>query len=159
MVESSKTQRIIELLAADIPKGMIMAQVGCSQNLVYKTLNRYTAEIATLKTKYKSQSKPQPSAPAPCPVASPTFNVPTLDPAKPAAPQLEAMAWSIIAQAAAGGDVTNKQATAAREIIKNALRDKVPPPVDRKFTFKLDVIDVVAGAFVPVSTATYEVKP
>jgi len=71
------------------------------------------------------------------------------------------MAWKVIASAAAGEDVTVKQANAAREIIKQALRDRVPPPQDRHLTFRIDILDLQDGQEKPsvVETKRYDVRP
>lgn len=174
MSADTKTQLIIQLLAADVPKNQIMARVNCSQALVYKTMHRHMDEVARIKAGQPQMAPAQtpaqaapaqlpPPAPAACssrPKETPEIK---LDPTKPAAPQLEAMAWATVAQAAAGGDVTVKQINAAREIIKQALRDKTPAPVDRKLVFKISEIDVAppgsAQDFMVTNVHTYEIKP
>ena len=83
-----------------------------------------------------------------------------IDPLRPAAPQLEAGAWQIIEMARAGAQITVRQLHAAREIIKAAQRDKVPPPVSRKLKIVIDVIDVLSDDKIhKTKTNTYEVRP
>ena len=121
-----------------------MARVGCSLNQIYKTARIHEAEIT------KSE-KPAPAE---------HFDIPAIDPLQPAAPQLEAGAWKTLALAHQGYDISTRQLQAAREIIKAAQRDKVPPPVNRKLKIVIDVIDVLADDKIHITqTKTYEVKP
>lgn len=163
----SKTALICQLLAAGLSKGQIQARVGCSQALVYKVLKGHAGEIALLKTgqppiPVARDSQVPPVLLPPLPDRR-MAALPNLDPAQPVAPQLEGMAWTIIAEAAAGGDITVKQANAAREIIKQALRDKVPPPISRRLQFRISEIDVAPPGtghdFHVVNSQVFEVKP
>ena len=173
-VETSKTDLICQLLAAGVDKLTIRNRVGCSQTLVYKVLHEKEAEIARLRAGLPApspsvQPPAQPAGTAPIPSGTahppdkkaivPCVQVPLLDPLKPAAPQLEAMAWQVLALAASGGDVTVKQANAAREIVKQALRDKAPSPADRDLRFLIDTIDIEDEKIKVISKATYEVRP
>jgi hypothetical protein len=157
LVRMTKTERIIQMLAEGKDYKEICLAAKCATALVYKVKKAHADDIAALKDPVKdAKAGAAPVARAPVP---PALALPVIDPARPAAPQLEPLAWLVIAKAASGGDVTAKAANAAKEIIKQAARDKVPPPVDRKLVFKLDVIDVVDGAFKPVGQTTYEIKP
>ena len=167
----TKTALIIQLLAAGLDKPSIQVRVGCSQALVYKVLRNHAEDIARLKTGQppvaeKPVHGPQIvylPPPAPRPNDRPVAVLPRLDPGKPVAVQLEQFAWGVIAEAAAGGDITVKQANAAREIIHQALRDKQPAPMDRKMRFRISEIDVAppdsGHDYTVVESKVFEVKP
>ena len=161
----SKTALIMQLLAAGLSKAEVMVRAKCSQTLVYKILQDRAQDIARLKAGQPLTDPGPGHAGLGGPIRLPKVKrvrvpkLPPLDPARPAAPQLEQMAWSVIAEAAAGGEISTKQQQAAREIIKQALRDRVAPPVDRQLVFKVDVIDVVDDKFVPTGQVTYEIRP
>lgn len=150
--DTSKTRLIIELLAQDLTPKEIMNRADCSQGLVYKTQKKYLGEIAQLKLNAGKIPTLQPED-------SPSIPIPTIDMTLPVAPQLEGMAWTVIAHAAAGRDVATKQVNASRDILKHALKDKKPPPVSRRLVFKVDVIDIVNEKIEIISSKTYEVKP
>ena len=165
----TKTDLIVQLLAAGLNRGQIMARAGCSQAMVYKVMRGKGPEIEALRNDLpqpEKKDKPAfsgklPEVPLPRAVPKPAEakrSVPVLDLAKSVPGQLEQFAWAVIADAAAGGDVSTKQANAAREIIKQAAKDRAPSPVDRRMIFKVDVIDVDGDKFVPVSQVAYEVK-
>ena len=163
----SKTDLIVQLLASKVPKAEIMVRAQCSQALVYRVQKEKAAEIAQIQAggSPAPTKEPTPGAAPGAPAEQPKaperarLAIPTLDPDKPQAPQLEQMAWQIIAQAAAGDyEITKKQHDAARDILKAALRDRQPPPTDRKMVFKIDVIDFKDGGFCPVASNTYEIK-
>ena len=169
-MQETKTDLIIQLLAAGLNRGQLMARAGCSQAMVYKVMRGKGPEIEALRNDLPQNEKEQrpcgklpqgQSLPRAIPKASPVEakrSVPVLDMAKSVPAQLEQFAWSIIADAAAGGDISTKQANAAREIIKQAAKERIPAPVDRRMIFKVDVIDVDGDKFVPVSQVAYEVK-
>lgn len=113
--------------------------VGCSLDMVYKARKKHMPKA------------PQSSK-------APSLHLPKLDPAQPAAPQLESMAWAVVGASALGQDVTGRQLQAAKEIIKQAKADKAPPPVDRRIVFKLDEIDLEGDDFKIISSRSYEIK-
>ncbi len=157
MAKESKTDRIILLLAKGLHPTAIMNKVSCSQPLVYQTAKKYAVEIARLKNTAPVEGVEQLQ---PTPEDKPSIiKLPEIDANKAAAPQLESVAWQVLAAAATDGDISVKQINAAKEIIKQAARDKTPPPTDRHFIFKLDTIDIDnEGKYQIVDQRVYEVK-
>ena len=147
----SKTDLVIRLLAQGVSAKSIMIQADCSQALVYKVLKQNEADIARLRNGIPALEKAK----------APSIKLPKLDPSQPAAPQMEAAAWKVIGLAAAGEDISVKQINAAREIIRQALRDRVPPPQDRRLTFRIDVIDMQDEQDKPVvvDSKRYDIRP
>ena len=140
----SKTEQILAMMAA-----------GATNRAIAEAVHVREAYVSRLRNQHRPACTQKPST-------APTVTPPRvlIDPLKPAAPQLEATAWAVIANAAAGGEVTVRQLHAAREIIKAAQRDKVPPPVNRKLKLVIDVIDVMADDKIHrTKTLAYEVKP
>ena len=139
---NDRKQIIYALLDAGMKAREVAQKVGVADTYVHKL----------------RRDRPAGSARAPAP--DPVVKVPAIDPLKPAAPQLEATAWSVVAAAAAGNVITVRQLNAAREIIKEAQRDKTPPPVNRKLRFIIEVIDVQDDDKIHVvGKNIYEVKP
>ena len=137
----SKTEQILAMMAA-----------GATNRAIAEAVHVREAYVSRLRNRHRPAHTGATAAVTPPRVL--------IDPLKPAAPQLEATAWAVIANAAAGGEVTVRQLHAAREIIKAAQRDKVPPPVNRKLKIVIDVIDVLADDKIhKTKTAVYEVKP
>jgi len=88
------------------------------------------------------------------------LNLPELDMTKPLSPQYEALGAAILTEAARKGEIGARQIAAARELIRMAQRDKVPPPVSRKLRFVIETIDVLADDKIHVvNVANYEIKP
>ena len=88
------------------------------------------------------------------------LNLPELDMTKPLSPQYEALGAAILTEAARNGEIGTRQIAAARELIRMAQRDKVPPPVSRKLRFVIETIDVLADDEIHVvNVANYEIHP
>ena len=81
------------------------------------------------------EERKKPAAPPPAP-----FDCPALDPSKPLGPQCESAGVSVLFDAVKNGSKTQR-IQASKELLRIAARDKVPPPLNRKFKIILGEID------------------
>ena len=115
MAKESKTDRIILLLAKGLHPTAIMNKVSCSQPLVYQTAKKYAVEIARLKNTAPVEGVEQLQ---PTPEDKPSIiKLPEIDANKAAAPQLESVAWQVLAAAATD--------TLSSAVTRPAMRAKV----------------------------------
>ena len=147
-----KQEHVKKLIIEGKSNHDIMVLSGCSQTLIYKVRKKFDSEI--------KRAAANVSVPVAAPAEAQMIQIPDLDPAKPAIPQLAGMATKVLALAAAGADIPGKQQQAAREILKLATKYVQPEQVDRHFVFKVDTIDVnTTGEYVVTDHKIYEVKP
>ena len=86
------------------------------------------------------------------------LDLPALDPTKPLPPQYEALGAAILTEAARKGEISSRQIQAARELIRMAQRDRVPPPVSRKLRLVIETIDVIDDKIHVVERQPIEVR-
>ena len=91
--------------------------------------------------------------------ATPSLELPALDPDKPLGPQCESVAVALLMDAAKTGSKAQK-IQASKELLRIAERDKQPRPISRVFKFILETIDIGENNEYNIKNAKiYEIKP